>query len=87
MARRDICSRANLVFNTGVLSFSVLANENGIDVIVRRLESLDRGTGANVGKKLEGAAKCQVQRDVSLANYQGQRASAPGGYTEMYHTY
>ena len=76
MKRRDICSGANLVFNTGVLSLSVLANENGVDVIIRGLESFDRGTGANIGEKLEGAAKCQVQRDVSFANYKGQNFSA-----------
>lgn len=75
------------MLNTGVLSFGVLANENGIDVIVRRLESLDRGTGANIGEKLEGAAKCQVQRDMSLADCEEQGTSVPGGYTKMCHTY
>lgn len=58
------------MLNTGVLSFSILANENGVDVIVWRLEPLDRGTGANISEELESATKSQVQRDVSLANYQ-----------------
>lgn len=61
------------MFDTRVLSFSVLADEDSIDIVVRRLESLDRCTGTNIGEKLESAAECQVQRDMSLANYQGQR--------------
>ena len=51
-----------------VLSLRVLPDEDGVDIIVRGFESLDRGAGADVGEEVEGATEGQVEGNVSLAN-------------------
>lgn len=41
---------AYLVFNARVFTLRVFTDENSVNIIVRRLEALDRDTWANVGK-------------------------------------
>jgi hypothetical protein len=57
-----------LVFNTGVLSFSILSDQHGVDVIIRSLETLNGYAWSNVGKQVESSAKSKVERDMSLSN-------------------
>ena len=56
------------MLDTGVLALGVLADENGVDVVVGGLEALDGDAGTNVGKKVEGPAEGQVQGNVALSN-------------------
>jgi hypothetical protein len=56
------------MLDTRVLPLSVLANENSVDVIVRRLEALDRDAGTDVGEEGEGPAECEVEGDMALAD-------------------
>lgn len=46
----------DLVLNAGVLSLSVLADENGVDVVVGSLEANNRLAGTNVGVQVEGTS-------------------------------
>lgn len=57
-----------LMLNTGVLSLSVLTDENCVNIIIRRLESLNGKARPHVGEKVESSAEGEVQRYVSLAN-------------------
>lgn len=49
------------MFNPGVLSFCVFTNEDGIDIIIRSLESFYRDTWANVRKQIEGSSESEVE--------------------------
>ena len=63
------------MLNARVLSLGVLTDEDGVDIVVGGLVALDRNTGTDVGKEVEGTAEGQVERDVSLANYGRKRVS------------
>ena len=56
------------MLDTGVLALGVLADENGVDVVVGGLEALDGHTGTDVREEVEGAAEGKVERDVALAD-------------------
>ena len=56
------------MLNTRVLSLSVLTNEDGVDIVVGWLETLNGNTRTHIGEELEGPTKSKVQRHVSLAN-------------------
>ena len=56
------------MLDAGVLALRVLPDKNGVDVVIRCLEALDRKTRTNVGEEVEGSAKRQVQGNVSLAD-------------------
>jgi len=56
------------VLNTRVLSLSVFTDEDGVDVIVSSLVSLDGNTRSDVGEKGECSSECQVERDVTLSD-------------------
>jgi len=56
------------VLDTGVFSFGVLTDEDGVDIVVGGLVAGNRFAGTQVGEKVECAAECQVERDVALAN-------------------
>ncbi len=56
------------MLDTGVLSLSVLTNENRVDIIIRRLESLNGEARPHVGEEVESPAESKVQGYVSLAN-------------------
>lgn len=56
------------MLNAGVLSFSVLTNENRVHVIVWSFEALDGHTWTDVREEVECPAQGQVQRDVALPN-------------------
>lgn len=59
----------NLVFDARVLALGVLADQNGVDILVRGLETLDGSTGPYIGEEVERPTESQVQRNVTLANY------------------
>lgn len=56
------------MLDTRVLALGVLADQDGVDVIVRCLEAGDRAAGPQVGEEVECAAESKVERDVALAN-------------------
>ena len=49
-----------LVLNARVFTLRVFTDEHSVDVVVRRLETLDRYTRTNVGEKIERSAERQV---------------------------
>lgn len=51
-----------------VLALGVLTDEDGVDVVIGCLETLDRGTGSDVGEEVECTAEGEVKGDVTLAN-------------------
>jgi len=60
--------KTHLVFNTGVLSLSVLTDDDRVDVIVRGLESFDRSARSDVGVEGESATESKVERNVTLSD-------------------
>lgn len=56
------------VLNARVFTLGVLADEDGVDVVVRRLVAGDGSAGAEVGEEVECSAQGQVKGDVALAN-------------------
>lgn len=56
------------MLDTRVLSLGVLTDENGVDVVVSSLVTVDGNTWANVCEKGKGTTKSQVERDVTLAD-------------------
>lgn len=56
------------MLNSGVLSFRVLADENGVDVVVSGFVALNRNARPDVGKEVEGTAEGKVKGDVTLAD-------------------
>jgi hypothetical protein len=63
-----------LVLNTTVLSLGVLSDEDGVNVVVGRLESLNGGARSYVGEQVEGSSEGEVERDVSLSDGGGERS-------------
>lgn len=57
------------VLNARVLALRVLADEDGVDVVVRGLVSGNGATWAEVGEEVKCAAERKVERDVALANW------------------
>lgn len=57
------------VLNARVLSLGIFTNQNRIHIIVRCLEAFNRPTRPDVGEKVKGSSKSQVERDVSLSNW------------------
>jgi hypothetical protein len=62
---------AHLVLDTRVFSLGVLTDEDGVDVVVRRLETLDGNARADVGEEGEGSSEGEVERDVAFADCAG----------------
>jgi hypothetical protein len=56
------------MLNTRVLALGVLADENGVDVIIGSLVSLDRDARTDVGEQVECTTEGEVQGHVALAN-------------------
>jgi hypothetical protein len=56
------------VLDARVLALCVLADQDGVDIIVRGLVADDGAAGAQVGKEVECATEGKVERDVALAN-------------------
>jgi len=57
------------MFNTRVLSLRVFTNKDGVDVIIRRLETLDRDARTDVGEEVESSSESQVQGNMTFTNY------------------
>jgi hypothetical protein len=51
----------DLVLDTRVFALSVLSNEDGVDVVVGRLVTLDGHARSNVCKEIEGTSEGQVE--------------------------
>ena len=66
---------AHLVLDTGILSLSVFTDEDGVDVVVRGLETLNGHTRTDVGEEVEGTTEGEVERDVSLADCSNKRVN------------
>lgn len=62
------------VLDAGVLALGVLTDEDGVDVVVGGLVSLDALAGTHVGEEVEGPSEGEVERDVTLADGRGERA-------------
>lgn len=62
------------VLDARVLALGVLADQDGVDVVVGGLVAGDGAAGPQVGEEVEGAAQGQVERDVALADGRGERA-------------
>lgn len=58
------------MLDTRVFTFRVLADEDRIDVVVGRLESLDGRTGPDIGEQVKCSTQCQVERNVTLPDYE-----------------
>ena len=61
-----------------VLALGVFTDKDGVDVVVRRLETGNRHARADVGEEVERAAQREVERDVSFADYSRESAGAAG---------
>ena len=59
------------MLDTRILSLSVLPNQDGVDVVIRSLEALDGNARTDVREEVESSAESQVQRNVTLANCEG----------------
>ena len=64
----------NDVLNARVFALGVLTDEDGVDVVVGSLVSLDALAGTHVGEQVEGPSEGQVEGDVTLANGSSERA-------------
>ena len=64
----------NDVLDARVFTLGVLTDEDGVDVVVGGLVSLDALAGTHVGEQVEGPSEGQVERDVALANGSSERA-------------
>ena len=64
----------NDVLDARVFALGVLTDEDGVDVVVGGLVSLDALAGTHVGEQVEGPSEGQVERDVALANGSSERA-------------
>ena len=53
---------------TRVFSFSVLPNEDGINIVVGRFVAGDGLAGTNIGEEVEGSTKGKIERDVSFTD-------------------
>lgn len=58
----------HLMFDSWVFALGILADKDGVHVIVRSLEALDRNAGSYVGKKIECSSKSEVQRNMALSD-------------------
>lgn len=61
------------VLDTRVLALGVLADQDGVDIVVGGLESGDGAAGTQVGEEVECATQGEVEGDVTLANGGGER--------------
>ena len=56
------------MLDAGVLALRVLPDKNGVDDVIRCLETLDRKTRTNVGEEVEGPSESKVEGNVTLSN-------------------
>jgi hypothetical protein len=62
----------NLMLDTRVFAFSVLSNEDGVDIIIGRFVALDGCAGSNICKEVEGTSEGQVKGYVAFANCEAE---------------
>lgn len=60
------------VLDTGVLTLSVLSDEQGVDVLVRGLVAHDGLARSDVGEQVEGSSQSQVHGNVALTDGGGE---------------
>ena len=53
-----------------VFPFGVLADKDGVDIVIRGFVAGDRHAGADVGKEIECTAKSKIERDMAFS-YRG----------------
>ena len=61
------------MFNTRVFTLGILTDQNGVDVVVRGLETLDGNARTNIGEEVECPTERQVEGNMTLANYRTTR--------------
>jgi hypothetical protein len=49
------------MFDAGILSFCVLSDENGVNVIIRSLVTGNGDAGSDIGEKIESTSKSQIE--------------------------
>lgn len=64
----------NDVLNARVFSLGVLTDQDNVDIIVRGLVACDRLAGTEVGEEVECSAEREVERNVTFANWRGERS-------------
>ena len=57
------------MLDTRILSFSVLSDQNGINVVIWGLVSSDRSARSDVGEEIECSAEGQVEGDMAFTNW------------------
>ena len=65
------------MLNARVLALGVLADQDGIDIVVGGLEAGDGAARTQVGEEVEGTAQGEVERDMALA-YGGGKGTLEG---------
>lgn len=56
------------MLDTRVLSLGVLADQDGVNVVVSGLVPSNGAAGADIGEEVKGAAEGQVERDMAFAD-------------------
>lgn len=56
------------VLNSRILSFSVFANQHGVNVVIGSFEARNGETRPNISKEVKCSSKCKVQRNMSLSD-------------------
>lgn len=72
-------SCTHLVLNTTVFTLGVFTDQDGVDVVVSGLVTLNRDTRSNVGEEGECPSQSQVEGDVTLSDCKGVRISQSKG--------
>jgi hypothetical protein len=57
------------MFDTRVFSFSVLSDQDGIDVIVWGLIASDRAARSDVGEEVECSSEGEVEGNMAFTNW------------------
>ena len=56
------------MFDPTVFSFSIFADKDGVNIVIRGFVASDGHAGTDVGEEIECTAKSEVERDMTLSN-------------------
>lgn len=71
------------MFDTTVFTLGVFSDQDGVDVVVGSLVTLDGDTRSNVGEQGECPSQCQVEGDVTLSDCEERKMSLLGRRGEV----
>lgn len=60
--------KAYLVLNTRVFTLGILTDQDGVDVVIGSLETVNGHTRPDVGEEVEGPSEGKVEGNVTLSN-------------------